>query len=69
MTYTKVVIRDAHRIEATKWARAQFGMPKGVDGNLRWNEMIWYSQPLRDAGVGFYFRNPDHATWFSLRWL
>jgi len=68
MTYTKVVIRGSHRIEATKWAKVQFGMPKGVDGNLRWHEMTWYSQQLK-AGTGFYFRNPDHAAWFSLRWV
>lgn len=67
MTYTKVVIRESHRIEATKWARAQFGMPRGENGELRWNELIWYSQQFK-AGAGFYFRNPDHASWFSLRW-
>lgn len=67
MKYTKIVIRDSHRIEATKWARSQFGMPKGENKDLQWNELVWYSQQIK-AGAGFYFSNPDHAAWFSLRW-
>lgn len=68
MTYTKVVIRDSRRTEATKWAKVNFGLLRGQDGNLRWHEMIWYSQELKSGGTGFYFRNPDHASWFMLRW-
>ena len=68
MKYTKIVIPEERRIEATKWAREHFGKSKGENGDLRWSELVWYSQQLK-AGAGFYFRNPDHATWFSLRWL
>jgi len=68
MTYTKIVIREALRIPATKWARETFGRSKGEDGNLHWDELVWYSQQLK-IGAGFYFRNPEHATMFALKWL
>ena len=68
MKYTKIVITEERRIEATKWAREHFGMSRGENGDLPWNEMIWYKQGLQE-GSGFYFRDPQHATAFALRWL
>jgi len=67
MKYTKVVIQEAERIEATKWARNQFGRPKGESEDLRWSELIWYVQQLK-VGAGFYFRKPEDAFVFLLRW-
>lgn len=67
MTYTQIVIREAHRIEATNWARASFGHPRGNADNFRHAHLIWYSQQLK-VGAGFYFRNPEHATLFAMRW-
>jgi hypothetical protein len=67
MTYTKIVIPEESRIEATKWARACFGKSKGENGELRWDQLVWYMQKTK-TGVGVYFRNPEHATMFALRW-
>ena len=67
MKYTKIVIAEECRIAATKWAREHFGRSRGENGDLPWNEMIWYKQIIHE-GAGFYFRNPEHATLFALRW-
>lgn len=67
MTYTKVVIPEDRRIAATKWARDTFGKSKGENGELRWDQLVWYMQHTK-AGVGVYFRDPEHATLFALRW-
>ena len=67
MTYTKIIIPEERRIAATKWARECFGRCKGENGDLHWNEMIWFMQHTK-AGVNVYFRNPEHATMFALRW-
>jgi len=68
MTYTKILITEDCRIEATKWARECFGRSKGENGELRWNEMLWYMQKTK-TGVGVYFRDPQQATLFALRWV
>ena len=67
MTYTKIIIPEERRKEAAKWARECFGKPKGENGELRWDQLVWYMQHTK-AGVGVYFRNPEHATMFALRW-
>ena len=68
MKYTKIVIAEKHRTNAVKWAREHFGMPKGENGDLRWSELIWYKASIKEGYV-FYFRDPQHATAFALRWL
>lgn len=68
MKYTKIVIPEERRIEATKWARECIGKSKGENGDLRWDELVWYGRSTA-AGAGFYFREPEHATLFMLRWL
>jgi hypothetical protein len=69
MKYTIVDLPLHNEYAAYKWAREQFGKPKGPLGNLPWGEMTWYSvtihNPLRER---FYFLNEQHATWFMLRW-
>ena len=68
MKYTAVEISDERRSAAVKWARECFGRSKGENGELRWNEMLWYKANVA-KGVRFYFRDPQQATLFALRWL
>ena len=67
MTYTKIVIPERCRTEAIKWTREHIGKSKGYDGMLRWDQMVWYKSSIKE-GYAFYFRNPEHATLFALRW-
>ena len=68
MKYTKIFITEERRVEATKWAREHIGRPKGENHELLWSEMIWWkSNSIK--GYNFYFRYPEHATAFALRWL
>ncbi len=73
MKYIKIDIPEGHRIEATKWAREFIGRPKGENGELHMSEILWYKHSFpfghkNGNKARFYFRNPDHATWFMLRW-
>jgi hypothetical protein len=67
MKYTAVEISNERRAEAFKWAREQFGRPKGEYGDLPWSEMKWFKVSIA-KGARFYFRDPQHATLFLLRW-
>jgi len=68
MKYTAVEISNERRSEAVKWAREQFGWPKGENGDLPWSEMKWFKANVA-KGVRFYFRDPQQATLFALRWV
>lgn len=74
MKYVTVEIPYSKNVyKAGKWARETFGLPKGEHGDLKWHEMLWYSRVLYSGGldpraVKYYFRNPEDATMFALRW-
>jgi hypothetical protein len=62
-------------VEAHRWAQENFGKSKGPEGKYRWNEMVWYrttrshyDHKINEWHVRFYFREPSHAAWFTLRW-
>ena len=56
------------KIEAVKWIRETIGYSK-PDAMARWDEMIWYHDWVSTKECfRFYFRNPEHATLFALRW-
>jgi hypothetical protein len=68
MKFTKIDIPEDRRIEATKWTREFIGRAKGENGELHISEIIWYKTSLPNGIARFYFRDPKHATLFSLRW-
>jgi hypothetical protein len=67
--YTIIKIDGADWEEALMWARQTFGKPLAQEYNgLRdynwWDSMNWYSiQHI------FYFKKPEQAMMFTLRWL
>lgn len=67
MKYTRITLPENRRNDATKWTREHIGKSKGEDGTLRWDQMIWYRSSVKE-GYAFYFRHPEHATLFALRW-
>lgn len=73
MNYTKIDIDNLDRRRAIKWARETFGMPKGPNGDLTWIEMSWFQRNLEQSYgktiSRFYFKNPEDATMFALRWV
>lgn len=61
MTYVKIKIPVASHREAKKWAKANIG-PCKPPGALHMWDMQWF------CNKQFYFKNPEHAAWFVLRW-
>lgn len=68
MKYSTVDVTDDNRIQAIKWTKQMFGKAKGPDGTLKFHEMTWWCLRL-ESGARFYFKNPSHASWFSLKWV
>lgn len=70
MKYTVVEIPVDRSYGTRQWCHESIGKSKGPSGELKWGEMIWWRLPnYRKNIVKFYFRNPEHATLFALRWL
>lgn len=72
MKHTVIEIDDlTKRRPAIVWARETFGTskPEGV----RFCDMRWYQRDVKPDSGGwasrFYFKNPEDATIFALKWL
>jgi hypothetical protein len=73
MKHITVDVPYKNRGKARKWSNRMFGNPKGPDGSLKFHEMPWYCRHILNdfgdfAGARFYFKNPEDATMFALRW-
>jgi hypothetical protein len=68
MKYTKLIVHYSNNYyPATKWCKETFGQskPPGTSfGHMRWYKKDCFYSSSRT----FYFRNPEDATAFSLRW-
>ena len=72
MKFTKVDISEDRRTEAIKWTKEHIGKSKGENNDLPFSQIVWYNSFVQGDGgetVRFYFRHPEHATLFALRWL
>lgn len=70
MSHIKIDIDIINRRPAIVWARETFGMPRPV--GVRFCDMRWWHRDI-DAEYGnviprFYFKNPEDATMFALKW-
>lgn len=61
--YIKVKINTGS-YHAWKWCRDNFGPSKPTD-TTKYSEMPWFHYRTSST---FYFKDPEHATMFKLRW-
>jgi hypothetical protein len=72
MKYTVIEVDVDTRRPALLWARETFGMskPEGVGFHeMRWHQRSFASVYDSNKTISrFYFKNPEDATMFALRW-